>query len=448
MANSGHDILVYDNNENKIKVFNSFDRDTIESCLFEVGLGDTIVRNKERIKFTSKYSDTEKFLDEADAVFMCLPTPEKEGGNGETDMSFYFNASEELAKHLVKRNDGKQDKYVVITNKSTVPIGTAKKIEEFFKKNGVINFGIVSNPEFLVEGKAMECALKPFRIVVGAWNDMDFEVMRKIYRRFYDSPTSRYIEVNPPEAEVGKLLANYMLFSRLGATMGVVGRVCEIYGGMKFENLREILSADERIGTYGFYNTLYVGGSCLIKDAFSLAHQIEKEGADACAVRQLLDTNLFQRDHFYSRAEKEANFSFKGKVVSLLGVAFKRETNDVRHSGAVDIAKHLIDDGAKSVRVYDPAAMPMFRAVFDPKKDERFAVFQYFNDTEESLHGSDVCFILTDWPQFRSLGERIKKICKPPYLIMDGRRMIQHQYDELVKDGYNIIAVGSPYLTT
>lgn len=447
MADSGHEVLVYDIDKKKIEMLSSGDRDTIQSCLFEEGLGDLLIRNKERINFTADYKRVTDFLDEAEAVFMCLPTPEKAGAEGESDLTYYFKAAEELASHLVKRNEGRQNQYVAIINKSTVPVQMVNVTEEMMTKNGVKNFGIVSNPEFLVEGKAIEGSIRPDRVVVGAWKIEDFKIMRHLYQRYYDSPTIQYLEVNPVEAAAGKLLANYLLFNRLATTFDVVGRLCESFPDVQFENIRQILTSEKRIGSWGFYDSVYAGGSCFIKDAASLAHQLEEAGAEAGLVRQVLASNRFQRDHFFSRAEKEAGFDWRGKTAAVLGVAFKRDTNDIRNSPAIDLVQHLIERGVEEIRIFDPAATPMFKSLFDIDKDERCASIKYCNSEEEALKNSQACLILTDWPQFRSLGDKIKKVCPPPYLIMDGRRIIQHQYRELAAAGYQIVAVGSPMLS-
>lgn len=445
MADSGHNVLVYDIDKNKIEMLGSGDREQIESCLFEEGLSDLLIRNKQNINFTTDYSKLEEFIETCDSVFMCLPTPEI-GDTGESDLSYYFNAAENLSKTLIKRNSGRQNNYVVIINKSTVPIEMVNKTQEIMDKAGVKNYGVVSNPEFLVEGKAIQGSLKPDRIVVGAWNQKDFDVMREVYGRFVNSPTTDYIEVNPKEAAAGKLLANYYLFCKLAICYDVIGRTSEKFPDLKFENLRKIISGDPRLGSWGMFDSFFAGGSCFIKDAASLAHQLEKQGADASFVKEVSRVNNDQRDNFYERAKKEAGFDFKNKVISVLGVAFKRDTNDVRNSGAIEIVKKIIDDGVAEIKIYDPAAMPMFQSVFNTSKDARYNVIKYFNSEKESLVGTDACMVLTDWPKFRTVADLIKQECPAPYLIMDGRRMLAAQFDELQNLGYDIIAVGSPFL--
>ena len=271
-ADSGHQVLVFDVDAKKVKLLSSADRDMIQSCLFEEGLSDLLIRNKERIEFTVDYKQVEKFLDDCDAVFMCLPTPEI-GETGESDLSYYFSAAEKLAKSLKKRNLGEQTKYVVIVNKSTVPIDMVDKTEEMMIVAAVKNFGVVANPEFLVEGKAVEGSIRPDRVVVGAWKEKDFLIIRQLYQRFYNSASIKYLEVNPKEAAAGKLLANFTLFNKLAICFDVIGRTCETFKNLNYESVRKILTSDPRIGGWGMYDSLYAGGSCFIKDARSLSHQ-------------------------------------------------------------------------------------------------------------------------------------------------------------------------------
>lgn len=445
-ADSGHETLVYDVDRKKIDLLGSNNREKIESCIFETGLAETLIRNQDKIAFVADYGAVAKALEDVEAVFMCLPTPEKGGAEGESDLSYYFSAAEKLAESLVQRNDGKQTNYVVIINKSTVPINMVDETAKIMERYGVKNYGVVSNPEFLVEGKAIEGSVRPNRVIIGAWKEKDFEVMRKVYQRFYNSTAIKYLEMNPKEAAAAKLAANYALFNRLGMTFDVVGRMCEVFGSLNYEKIRAALISDSRIGEWGFYNSVYSGGSCFIKDAASLAHQLEEAGANAGHVRQTLNSNVFQRDHFYSRATKEMNFSWKDKRVAVLGTSFKQETNDIRNSPAIDITRHLVDDGAAVVKVHDPVATQSFIGLFDVKNDTRYSAVVGCDSEKEALTNTDAVLILTDWPKFRTLGDVIKKTCSPPYLIMDGRRMLAGQFEELADLGYDIIAVGSPLI--
>ncbi len=292
-ADSGHRTLVYDIDERRTSMLGSGDRDTIENCLFEEGLGDLLVRNRERIEFTSDYKKVEAFLDVCDAVFMCLPTPEV-GETGASDLSYYNAAADRLARALARRDKGRQSRYMVIVNKSTVPIAMADRTAEILRKRGVKSFGVVSNPEFLVEGKAVSGSLKPDRLVIGAWREKDFAVLRRIYQRFVHAPGVEYVEVNPKEAAAGKLLANFVLFNKLAVCFDVIGRTCEAFPDLEFENVRRILSGDPRIGHWGLYNSLYAGGSCLIKDARSLSSQLKEAGKEPLLVNETYLANRRQ----------------------------------------------------------------------------------------------------------------------------------------------------------
>jgi UDPglucose 6-dehydrogenase len=437
-ADSGHRTLVYDIDERRVAMLGSGDRDTIETCLFEEGLGDLLVRSRDRIEFTSAYRKVERFLDACDAVFMCLPTPEV-GETGASDLSFYYAAAERLARSLVRRNAGRQSRYIVIVNKSTVPIDMVDRTAEILKKNRVRNFGVVSNPEFLVEGKAVSGALKPDRVIIGAWEARDFDVMRRVYQRFVSAPGVNYIEVNPKEAAAGKLLANFTLLSKLAVCFDVIGRTCEAFPDLGFENIRRILSSDPRIGSWGLYNSLYAGGSCLIKDTRSLAAQLQEAGKSPLLVRETYLANRRQLEGFLARAESEAGFVWKSRSVALLGAAFKRSTNDVRHSPGLDIVPALLEKGVREFRIYDPAAMESFRKIHPPSNRVR-----YFPSEAKAIAGADAVIIAADWPQFRGLGDLLRGLSKRP-LIMDGRRMLPHLYKDLQNSGFDIIAVGSPF---
>ncbi|MBI2444519.1 MAG: UDP-glucose/GDP-mannose dehydrogenase family protein [Candidatus Magasanikbacteria bacterium] len=439
-ADSGHQTLVYDLDERKVQLLSANDRDTVESCLFEEGLGDLLIRNRERIIFTTDYARVAAFLDTADAVFLCVPTPEI-GATGESDLRYYFAAAEKLAETLAKRNAGRQDKYVVIVNKSTVPIELVDQTESIMRERGVENFGVVSNPEFLVEGKAIEGSIRPDRVVVGASREKDFAIMRQVYRRFYDATGISYLEVTPTEAAAGKLLANFCLFNRLAVSFDVVGRTCESFSDIRYEQIRKILTTDPRIGSWGFYNSLYAGGSCFGKDARSLAHQLRTAGENGVLVDETYLANQRQLERFLGRAEKDAAFSWTDKTVALLGLAFKQDTNDVRNSPATPIVNFLREQRVRQIRAYDPTAMENFKGEFPPAEN-----MVYGTDEWQTMAGSDVIIIATDWPQLRGLADTLPERLPGRPLIMDGRRLWHHRYADLQAAGFSIIAVGSPFL--
>jgi len=442
-ADSGHEVLVYDINKDLVNSLSSGDKDKIESYLFEKGLCDLIIRNQARIKFTFDLAEVEKYIDATEVVFICLPTPERDG-TGETNLKIYEAAAKTLSEILVKRNNGKPSQYILIVNKSTVPIDMVNQTKEIMQAAGVKNFGVGSNPEFLVEGKAIEGSIRPPRVVVGADSEKDFAIFRNIYSRFVESANINYIEVSPAEAEASKLLANYILFSRLANCFDVVGRACEKFPGLQFENIRKILIADSRIGDWGFYDSLFAGGSCFIKDARSLAHQLKVKGAKADLVDDVLAANQRQLDNFLNRAEAELDFNWTGKTVGILGLAFKQDTNDVRNAAALGAVEFLLNKGVARIKAYDPVAGNNFLKYFAGNKN--IGKINLVVDETEAMAEVDILIIATDWPQFRGLDGLILEKLPKGAIIMDGRRMLAQKYEELKQAGYNIIAVGSPVI--
>lgn len=438
-AEGGHNTLVYDINATRIDLLSSDDKGVIESCLSEPGLGELLIRNKERIKFTSHYSEVENFVSGVDAIFVCVPTPEV-GETGESDLKYFYSALEMVSQALVKRNNQQQEKYVILVNKSTLPIDMPEKTQVFMEKAGVKNFGVVFNPEFLVMGRAVQDSLQPDRVVVGAWNEQDFKIMRKIYAAFHTSARTQYIEVNPKEAAAGKLLANFYLFNRLANCFDVLGRTCESFADLKFEQVRNILSSDPRIGGWGFMDSLYAGGSCLIKDSRSLLFQLQSTGKNTNLIQETYTANKRQLEHFMVRAEQEAGFVWDQKKVALLGLAFKSNTNDIRDSAAVKITEMLLSKNIKALSVYDPIAMDNFKHVFSSE-----GLIKYAETEKSAIEDADVVIICSDWSQFRGLSDMILQLRKKP-LIMDGRRILESRYEELANKGYAIIAVGSPFM--
>ncbi len=445
-ADSGHTVLVYDIDQAKIDKLSSNDPKIVQSALHEQGLPELLIRNRERITFTTSVGQLTSFIATVDVVFMCLPTPEKEGAAGESDLSYYENAVTMIGPLLALRDNGTQKRRLVVVNKSTVPIRMIDYTNDLFTKQGVSNFGIVANPEFLVEGRAIQDSVHPDRVVVGAHTEEDFQIMREVYRRFYEATGITYIEVNPYEAACSKLLANYILFNKVVTTYDVIGRTCEYFPNVAYEQVRKIIVADPRIGKWGLYDSLYCGGSCFIKDAGSLAHQLEQAGTHATMVRSTLEANIFQRDHFFGRAETEAHFDWVGKKVALLGVAFKYDTNDIRNSGAIGIIQQLLGAGVSEIKIYDPAAMEECKKYFRPDRNELYGRLTYCSSEQDAITGTEAAIICTDWIQFKAVGNILLETASAPYLIMDGRRMLISQAADLIKKGFDLIMVGSPFM--
>lgn len=443
-ADSGHKVLAYDIDRKKIARLSSDNPEEIRSALHEEGLAELILQHRDKLKFSCDEQELTAKLEVADAIFMCLPTPERPDGS--SDLSYFIKATERLGELLAKRNNGTQSKRVVLINKSTVPIQTVDLSHQLLDAKGVKNYGIASNPEFLVEGQAINDSIHPSRVVVGAENETDLITLRKIYQRFYDASTVAYIEMNPYEAAAAKLLSNTSLFAKLAYTFSVAGRLCEVMPHLNYEQVRKGITSDPRIGRWGFYDSLYAGGSCLIKDAQSLAYQMKEYGGNPDLILQYLQENENQVSRFVERAEEEAGFSYTGKRIALIGLAFKQSTNDTRHSGSLKVLRYLLGAGAAEIMAHDPAAMPECRALFDPEQDEIYQRISYHENEAAAIQGADAVIIGTDWPEFRTLADDILELCRPGTLVMDGRRLLSHRYADLTAAGMTVVAVGSPVM--
>jgi len=299
----GHEVYAYDIDAVRINAYQTGNASEIERFINEPGLASVIAENLNRyLFFTTTVSD---IIEGTDAIFLCLPTPPKPDGS--SDLSFYFTAVEYLAELLAKRVDQRR---VVIINKSTVPIGTARALENVLLKHNVPNVGIASNPEFLPEGDAVEKSRRPDRVVVGADTEADFRIIRRIYSQFVNHVRIRYIETTPETAEAIKYVANTLLLTYVSFWNGVGARLGETFPNIRIEDLKRGVTADARISTWGSYVGIGAGGSCFGKDVQSLIYQLQSRDQDAQILQAVYDINEYQKVYLLDRAEREAGFSF------------------------------------------------------------------------------------------------------------------------------------------
>jgi UDPglucose 6-dehydrogenase len=434
----GHEVYAYDIDAERIAAYQTADQSKIERYVNEPGLAAVIEETLNRYLFFT--SDIEPIIEGTDAIFLCLPTPPNH--NGSTDMSYYEDAVNHLAALLAKRVDQRR---VVMINKSTVPIGTARLLESILRTHNVPNVGVASNPEFLPEGDAVEKSRKPDRVVVGADTEEDFRILRRIYSQFVNHVRIRYIETTPETSEAIKYVANTLLLTYISFWNGVGARLGETFQNIRMEDLKRGVTADARISTWGSYVSNGAGGSCFGKDIQSLIYQLKSAGQPADLLQSVYNINEYQKTYLIDRAVREAGVNFNHKSVALLGLSFKQRTNDMRDSSSLKVVEGLLGRGVKEIRAYDPLALHEAPRYFDPHKNHLFEKISYHESAQKALEGSDMLFISTDWEEFRGLSGTIEKTIKPPYLILDGRRMIP-DYQELVGRGYDYIAVGSPFL--
>lgn len=430
----GHEVYAYDISAERIKAYQSGERAQIEQHVNEPELASIIAENLGQYLFFT--TDINDIIEDTDAIFMCLPTPPKLDGS--TDLSHYLNAAHHLGQLLAQR---KTDHRVVLVNKSTVPIGSARLLQQVLNEHGVQNFGVASNPEFLPQGSAVEASRKPDRVVVGADTAEDFNILRRVYPQFVNHVRIRYIETTPETAEAIKYMANALLLTYISFWNGVGGRLAETMDNVLMEDLKLGVTSDARISTWGSYVSNGAGGSCFGKDIQSLIYQLNRTGRSTDLLQAVYNINEYQKTYLIDRAVHEAGFSFNNKSVALLGLAFKKRTNDMRDSSALKVVESLLARGVSSIRAYDPLAADEAKKWFNPEQNHLFDRISYHESVKEAIQGSQALFISTDWEEFRGISSTIQRAAKPPYLIIDGRRMIP-DYDALVASGYSYLAVG------
>ena len=431
----GHEVYAYDVDQDKIEAFSTGQADEIEKFVMEPGLSNIIRETHGKSLFFS--TDLNSIIEGTDAIFLCLPTPSNLDGS--TNLTYFDAATEELAKIVAKRKDKRR---VVIISKSTVPIKTVRRLEDIMKKTGVENFGVASNPEFLAEGTAVDQARRPDRVVVGCDHEDDFKILRRVYSQFVNHVRIKYIETTPETAEAIKYVANTMLLTYISFWNGVGAKLGEKISNVNIDDLRMGVTADDRISTWGSFVSNGAGGSCFGKDIASLIYQLRRLNVSTKMLEASFEVNEYQKVYLVDRAINEAGFKFNNKTVAVLGLAFKKHTNDMRDASSIKVIEAILGKGVSQINAYDPLANESAQQEFDPSKNILFEKVKYFDSAREAVEGTEALFISSDCEEFRGFSRTIEDTVKPPYLIMDGRRMIP-DYDELVAKNYTYLAVGS-----
>jgi len=431
----GHEVYAYDNDLEKLKAFQSADPSRIESYVNEPELANIIRETYGKYLFFA--NEIDPIIEGTAAIFFCLPTPPNLDGS--TNLSYYFEAVRSIAQAAARRKDARR---IAFINKSTVPIGTARRLEELIKGYDVKNFGVASNPEFLAEGSAVVQARRPDRVVVGCDYDEDFNILRRVYSQFLNHVRIKYIETSPETAEAIKYVANTMLLTYISFWNGVGANIGEKIPNVRIDDLRLGVTADERISTWGSFVSNGAGGSCFGKDIASLIYQLRRVNVNTKMLEASYEVNEYQKVYLVDRAVNEAGFDFNRRTVALLGLAFKRRTNDMRDASSIKVVEALLGKGVSGIRAYDPMAVDTARHVFDPSRNVLFEKITYCESAADAIEGSDALFVSTDWDEFRGLSATVEKAVSPPYLIIDGRRMIP-DFEDLVSKGYTYMAVGS-----
>ena len=415
-AETGNHVLCIDIDESKIQRLKEGD-----PVIYEPGLETLLKKNIKagRITFSSNIDDV-AFSN--DVVFLAVGTPTDE--NGVADLSFLFNAANSISKHIKKA--------CLVVNKCTAPVGTVDKIKDIIiKGSGLSDFYIASNPEFLKEGTAVQDFLYPDRVVLGV-NDQNAEnILKTLYEPFIQNGNPIHI-MDIRSAELSKYACNCFLATKI-SFMNDIAELCERTGA-DIEEVRTSMSTDPRIGRTFLYSGVGYGGSCLPKDVKALISTANSLGLDLSLVSAADTINSLQRDRFLNKILKHFNGDVAGKKISVWGLAFKPQTDDMRDAPSIYIIEELIKKGAM-IKASDPIAIP------NAKRLIKGAV-QYFDDHLLALKDSDALVLLTEWNEYRSFdGDGLREYFKGT-VVFDGRN-IWHAED-IKKAGYKYYGVGRP----
>jgi UDPglucose 6-dehydrogenase len=367
-----------------------------------------------RIDFTT---DLEKAVDEAQIIFLALPTPESEDGSA--DLSYVLNMAQKLSQCIKE--------YKIVVNKSTVPVGTAAMVQKIFDEQAKVKIDVVSNPEFLREGYAVEDFLKPDRIVIGSSSETAIQWMQKLYAPFVRQGNPIYV-MDEKSAELTKYAANSFLALKI-SFMNEMANLAEKVGA-DINSIRKGIGSDNRIGNRFLFPGIGYGGSCFPKDVKALQSISNQNKYQFKILNAVIDVNQNQRELFFEKMQQR--IELKGKKIAIWGLSFKPNTDDIREAPALYIIDQLLHQGAK-VFAYDPEAMENVKR----KMGDRIVFGQ---NMYEILEDADALVIVTEWNTFRQPDfQKIKQSLKTP-LIFDGRNLFE--LNEMEKEGFEYISIG------
>ena len=413
-ADMGNDVICVDNNEEKIKQLKNG-----KIPLYEPGLEELVESNisDNRLTFST---DIDNAVKESQICFIAVGTPQDEDGSA--DLKYVM----EVAKSIAKAMNG----YKVIVDKSTVPVGTAQKVTEIIKQNTTHPFDVVSNPEFLKQGSAVDDFLYPDRVIIGSDSDKATLIMQELYSPFFRTG-NKVIVMDVKSAEMTKYAANSFLATKI-SFMNEIANLCEKVGA-NAEMVRVGMSADPRIGNKFLFPGLGYGGSCFPKDVKALIKTGTEYGVNMSIIKCADETNKMQRKLFIDKITNKFGKNLSGKTFAIWGLAFKPKTNDMREAPAITIINALLDMEAE-VKACDPKAIETAKLIFGDK-------IQYYSTSYDAVENADALLLLTEWNEFRRPDfERIKSLMKTP-VIFDGRN--QYNADNMSKNGFEYYCIGN-----
>ncbi len=394
-----------------------------EMPIYEPGLKEMVARNVAagRLRFTTDLCDC---LDEVEMVFSAVGTPS--GTDGSADLSQVLAVARTFGRHIRK--------YTILVTKSTVPVGTARRIgevvrEELDKRGVEVPFEVASNPEFLKEGTAIKDFMSPDRVVVGVESDHAKRLMTQLYRPFLIN-NFRVIFMDIPSAEMTKYAANAMLATRI-SFMNDIANLCERVGA-DVNLVRKGIGTDARIGSKFLYPGCGYGGSCFPKDIRALLRTAEEHGCDMQVLKAVEAVNERQKSVLFEKLERHYGGGLRGRTVTLWGLAFKPETDDLREAPSLVLVERLLAAGC-TVKVYDPVAMEACRRRIGD-------AVRYGRDMYDAAADADALLLVTEWKEFRLPSWRVlKRVMKAPVLL-DGRNI--YEASELAAEGFTYYKIG------
>ena len=395
--------------------------------IYEPGLESLVKKNidEKRLAFNTNLSEGIKG---SEAIFIAVGTPSRRG-DGHADLTYVYKVAEEISKYL--------DHYAVIVNKSTFPVGTGKRVHDIIRKNNRnIEFDVASNPEFLREGSAINDFMRPDRVVIGCDSSKAKKILSELYRPLYLLETP-IIFTKRETAELIKYAANSFLATKI-TFINEISDLCEKVGA----NVNDVstgIGLDGRIGKKFLHPGPGYGGSCFPKDTLALVKTAQDYKSKLGLVEHVVKSNNKRKINIYKKVKKACLNKLKGKKITILGLTFKPNTDDMRDSPSLDLIPSLIKEGAK-LKLFDPEGMSEAKELFKKNNKE----ISWCNDSYSAMKGSDALVILTEWNQFRALDlVKVKSYLKEPTII-DFRNIYEPK--EMLKHGFNYFSLGRTVL--
>lgn len=416
LAEMGNTVICVDNDEAKLQ---QLQQGIIP--IYEPGLEELILSNvaEKRLTFSN---DLKSAVEKSLICFIAVGTPQEEDGSA--DLKYVYSVAEDIAKSI--------NEYKVIVNKSTVPVGTGEKVTEIIKSKTKHHFDVVSNPEFLKQGAAVEDFLKPDRVIIGSDSEKATKIMQDLYSPFLRTGNP-VITMDVKSAEMTKYASNSFLAVKISYA-NEIANICEAVGA-NAEMVRIGMCADKRIGSQFLFPGLGFGGSCFPKDIKALTKTAIDYNCNHHLLSATDEVNRLQRELFIQKIVNKLGEDLSDKTLAIWGLAFKPKTNDMREAPAITIINALLEKGAK-IQAFDPKAFDYAKRVWNNK-------ITYATSSYDALNNADALLLLTEWNEFRHPDfDKIKSLMKTP-LIFDGRN--QYDGNALIKKGFEYVCIGRKF---